>query len=302
MPNRGWNRSAPTPARGVTVSISTEAAADPRRCLAALNAAVQACRLPLAQPAPKILCVGLQGDGITFEVRFVVATTPDVAAARTEMLALAHRHLRHAGISLGIAGIAPPPSLPAPTCSELLAESDLFGPLADTERALFARHLVTVTREPGETLIHQGAVPKALFLLVSGTVELTQGDGDSKRVLLRPSPGDSIGMIGLITGSPSPTTATALTSVTAYSLNEAAIGTVLKTCPAWQPAWRRRPSEGRRGYAAKPRRMTKTISRSPTCCTPAFGSSSAGSMSDRMRNGKSPNHRRPARQSIPDPT
>lgn len=44
------NRSAPTPMRGVTVSVSIDAAIDPRRCTAALDAAALACRLPLSQP------------------------------------------------------------------------------------------------------------------------------------------------------------------------------------------------------------------------------------------------------------
>ena len=55
------NRSAPTPKRAVTVSINLEAAADPQRCFAALNAAAQACRMPIADPEPQVYCAGLQG-------------------------------------------------------------------------------------------------------------------------------------------------------------------------------------------------------------------------------------------------
>ncbi len=94
------NRSAPTPTRSVTVSVSADAAIDPRRCVATLDAAVQACRLPLPQPKPTVSCVGLQGDGIVYEIRFLVGTTGEIAAARTEMLAQVYNHLRHAGIPL----------------------------------------------------------------------------------------------------------------------------------------------------------------------------------------------------------
>jgi hypothetical protein len=188
------NRSAPTPSRGVTVRVDVAAAVDPQRCLAALGAAVQACRAPLAQPEPKINCVGLQGDGITYEVSFVVATSREIAPARTEMLAQMHRHLRHAGISLAISGIAPPPSVGVPPLAELMAGSDLFGPLTAEEQTLIRDHVVAVTREPGETLIREGEMPEALFLLSAGTLDLTQGQGADKRVLSRASPGDSVGV------------------------------------------------------------------------------------------------------------
>ena len=225
------NRSAPTPTRGVTVSVSTDAAIDPRRCVAALEAAVRACWLPLAQPKPTINCVGLQGDGIVYEIRFIVGATGEIPSARTEMLSKVHRHLRHAGISLGVSGIAPLPSASVPTIAEVMAELDLFGPLAPDERALLGEHFAVVDREPGETLIREGEMPEALFLLTAGTVELTRGEGAGRQAVLRSSPGDSIGMLALITGRPALLTATALTQVTAYSLGKADIAKVLRARP-----------------------------------------------------------------------
>ena len=44
------NRSAPTPVRSVSVNVSVDASADPRRCMTALTAAALACRMPLAHP------------------------------------------------------------------------------------------------------------------------------------------------------------------------------------------------------------------------------------------------------------
>jgi small-conductance mechanosensitive channel/CRP-like cAMP-binding protein len=226
------NRSAPTPTRGVTVSVSTDAAIDPRRCVAALEAAVFACWLPLSQPKPTINCVGLQGDGVVYEIHFVVGATGEIGAARTEMLSQVHRHLRHAGISLGISGVAPLPSASVPTLRQLIAESELFGPFAAEEQALLGEHFVAVTHEPGETLIREGEIPEALFLLATGTVELAHGKDAGKQVLVRASPGDSIGTLALITGRGALLTATALTAVTAYSLDKAAIAAVLRARPA----------------------------------------------------------------------
>ncbi len=119
-----------------------------------------------------------------------------------------------------------------PTLLELMAESDLFGPLTAEERGLLAEHFVPVTHEKGGTLIREGDQPETLFLLASGTVELARGHGATKQVLLRASPGDSIGMIALITGMPSIVTAAALTPITAFALDKEGIATVLRARPA----------------------------------------------------------------------
>jgi small-conductance mechanosensitive channel/CRP-like cAMP-binding protein len=225
------NRSAPTPTRGVTVSVSIDAAIDPRRCTAALEAAALACRLPLSQPKPTIDCVGLQGDGVVYEIRFVVATTSEISAARTEMLSQVHRHLRHAGIALGVSGIIPLPPMSAPTIAELISGSDVFGQLSPNEQALLAENFVEVTRDRDETLVREGEMFEAIFLLAAGTIEMSRSDGSGKRVLLRSSPGDSIGTIGLITGTASVVTATALTPIVAYSLDKATLTRVLHERP-----------------------------------------------------------------------
>ena len=223
------NRSAPTPMRSVTVTVSTDAAIDPRRCITALDAAAKACRLPLADPAPSIQCTGLRGDGTSFDIQFSVGASRDILAARTEMLAQVHRHLRHAGIGLG--GVAPPSSAPQPTLADLMAESDLFGSLAPDERGLLAEHFVLATRERGETLVREGEMPESVVLLAGGTLEVSQGQGKDKHVLFRAGPGDGLGMITLLTGKPSSVTGTALTPLTFYNLNKDSITSVLRVRP-----------------------------------------------------------------------
>jgi CRP-like cAMP-binding protein len=153
-------------------------------------------------------------------------SSSDVRPARTEMLAHIHRHLRYAGVSLGPSGVAPLPSATVPTLADAITESDAFGALSPEERGLLAEHFVAVTREGDETLIHEGETPEAMFLLTGGTVEVSRGEGSQRHVLLRASPGDSVGMTGLITGSGSIVTARAVTPITAYRLDKAAIATV----------------------------------------------------------------------------
>ena len=225
------NRSAPTPTRSLTITISVDPSIEPRRCITALNAAALACRLPLPSPAPAVGCTSLQGDGNVYEISFAVGTSHLIPAARTEILGLVHRHLHFAGIALSARGIAPPPSGSVPTLADLMAASELFGPLTPEERGQFAEHFVAISREEGETLLCEGEMPDAVYLLSGGTIELARGAGVGRRVVLRASPGDSVGMTALITGTPLSTTATALTPVTAYSLDKEAIAAVLRSRP-----------------------------------------------------------------------
>lgn len=225
------NRSAPTPTRSLTITISVDPSIEPGRCIAALNAAALACRLPLPDPPPVIGCTDLKGDGSVYEISFAVGASRLIPAARTEILGLVHRHLYWAGIALSVSGIAPPASASVPTLADLMAASDLFGSLTPEERDLFAEHFVPIGRDQDETLLREGEMPDAVYLLAGGTIELAQGGGAGRRVLLRASPGDSVGMMALITGSPLLTTATALTPVTAYRLAKDAIAAVLHIRP-----------------------------------------------------------------------
>jgi CRP-like cAMP-binding protein len=147
------------------------------------------------------------------------------------LLGLVHRHLHYAGIALSVSGIAPPVSPTVPTLADLIAASDMFGPLTPEEQGLFAEHFVAISREQGETLLREGEMPDTVYLLARGTIELARGTGGPRRVVRRASPGESIGMTALITGSPLSSTATALTPVTAYSLDKGAIAAALRTRP-----------------------------------------------------------------------
>jgi small-conductance mechanosensitive channel/CRP-like cAMP-binding protein len=225
------NRSAPTPIRSVTVGVSVDASVDPGRAIATLTAAAQACRIPLASPKPVVMCAGLQGDGNRYQVRFTVGSGRDIEAARTEVLSLIHRHLRHAGIGLGVEGVAPLAPASCPTLADVMAESDLFGHLAPDERGLFAEHFAVETYDAGKCLIYQNEMPKAVFLIASGTVELTRLDANGTRVLMRASPGDSICAMAMITGMPTLFTATALTPVSAFGLSDQSIAAVMRIRP-----------------------------------------------------------------------
>jgi CRP-like cAMP-binding protein len=186
----------------------------------------------LAAPAPEITCNSLNGDGCIYQVSFSVASSERLAEGHNELLTEIHRHLRHNGIALAVAGSAAVPLVPIPTPAQLLEQSDLFGCIEPAQRDLLAGHFNTIWLQPGETLIQQGGAPDALYVIASGTAEITVAGPDGPRVVHRASPGESLGAIGLITGSNYGASATALTPVKAYRLDKDAIAAAIKAQPA----------------------------------------------------------------------
>jgi small-conductance mechanosensitive channel len=225
------NRSLPQPIRGDTIEVKLDPAAPPDRCMTTLLAAAQACLSPLSVPAAAVACTGLQGDGATYEVSYSVPTSEVLGAARTEMLEQIHRHLRHAGIALAVAGVVQHGAVTIPTPSEILAQSDLFGMLQAEERNLLAEHFEEVWLQPGQALFLEGALPKFLFLIGTGVVEITKAGAAGPRVVHRMSPGESLGAIGLITGQPYSATAKALTELKLFRLDKEAIGAAIVAAP-----------------------------------------------------------------------
>ena len=225
------NRSAPTPMRSDVISVTLDAGVGPDQCLAALQAAARACRTLLADPSPRVSCSGLRGDGVVYDVGFSVEASDKLGTARAELYTEIHRHLRHAGIALAVAGVPAPPPVAVPNVAQLLESSDLFCVLAAEDRALLAEHFTPQWLEPEDTLLREGDAPSALFVVASGTAEITRSEAAGARVVHRIGPGESFGAVGLITGTPYAVTATALTPLKVYRLDKADIAAAIKLKP-----------------------------------------------------------------------
>lgn len=225
------NRSAPTQLRGDTIVVSLDARAAPEDCLAVLNAAVRACRILLPVPEATTACTGLRGDGGAYEISFSVASSDVLTAARTELFTRVHRHLRYGGIALAVPGVGPMQQVEVPTPGQLLEQSDWFSVVEPAQRDRLAEYFTATWRQPGETLIRQGDEPEALFIIASGTAEITVSEPPGSRMVYRMSPGETLGAIGLITGSPYTITATALTPLKAFRLEKADIAAAIEVEP-----------------------------------------------------------------------
>ena len=225
------NRSTPTAVRSVTVSVSLDPAVAPARCIATLTAAARSCSVMRPAPPPAIACTALAGDGGRYEIDFSVESSTVLDAARTELLGQVHRHLRHAGIALAVPGLAILPPLPAPNLSALLAGSDLFGVIDADDRERLAAYFSPYRLQPNETLIRQGDTPEAMFLIASGSAEITVQRAHGIEVVNRMGPGESLGAIGLITGQPYGATATATTPLQAYRIGRSDIAAAIREKP-----------------------------------------------------------------------
>jgi CRP-like cAMP-binding protein len=195
------------------------------------GAAVQTCLLPLANSAPCVAYTGLHGDGSKFEIAFSVGSSEGLAADRTELLSKVHRHLRHAGSPLAVAGTANPPAVPTMTIADSLERSDLFGMPAPEERGLLAQHFVATALNIGDTLIGQGEMPQALFLIVAGTAEVTRKEAGIRHLLARLGPGESLGLVGMFTGPPTPPRALRSLAWTHFVSTNASVAMALGVCP-----------------------------------------------------------------------
>ena len=224
------NRSRPTAIWGDALEVKLDASIPPENCVAALTAAARSCMIILVSPAPEATCTSLNGDGCTYQLSFSVASSNQLMQARHELLTEVHRHLRHAGIGLAATDGALTPAI-APSPADLLEQSDLFGAIEGAQRSLLASHLKPLWLKTGETLIREGGEPDALYVVASGAIEITVTGPSGPRVVHRMRPGESLGAVGLITGSNYAATATALTPVRAYRLDKDAIAAAIKVQP-----------------------------------------------------------------------
>jgi small-conductance mechanosensitive channel/CRP-like cAMP-binding protein len=235
------NRSAPTPARGDSISLELDPSCVPEDCIATIEAAILACSLLLDHPRPTVRLDGLKGDGATYEICFSVASSEVLAMARAELLSLIHRYLRHSGIALAIGSVATLARPHVATARELLEQSELFGSMDSLDRDLLAEHLRPEWLNAGQTLLREGEPAQALFVVAEGTAVLTKAND----VIHHISPGDSFGMVALVTGTASELTVAALTRMKVYRLDKADICGALSKRPELSAALETLAKNGR---------------------------------------------------------
>lgn len=74
----------------------------------------------------------------------------------------------------------------------------------------------------GEVIFEEGAPPGAVYIVISGEVEISRGVGDDKIVLAKRGWEEVFGEMALVDNAPRSATATALGDVKLYEISEAA--------------------------------------------------------------------------------
>jgi CRP-like cAMP-binding protein len=108
----------------------------------------------------------------------------------------------------------------------LLKRVSLFERTPDRVLAGLARTLEEETFPVGTTMITEGAVEDWLFVLIDGSVRVTQWDRVSEL-----GPGDVVGELAVLAGEERVVTVTALTDVQAFRLRKVDFDEALRTRP-----------------------------------------------------------------------
>lgn len=84
----------------------------------------------------------------------------------------------------------------------------------------------------GSIIFAPGSPGDALYLIISGEVSITDGDGDASRMISHPKAGDFFGEMSLLLNATHSKTAAALTNCEILVLPKEAFESVLKSNPA----------------------------------------------------------------------
>jgi small-conductance mechanosensitive channel len=228
------NVSSPSGIHGSAVTLQIGSTTSPSLATEILERAILNCRMIIAEPAPIILIKSINGASFEFEITFFVETLSALRNAQNELLDLAYRHLTAAGVGLAVvdqAAMGQNSAKERTQAETVLDWVEIFSTLTTTERTLIAASLKPRSFDRHERLLEPGALPQSLFIVGSGVLSLTRHDLGDGREVLRLGPGDHYGEIGLVTGTPSAATITALTPVTLYELAKDGLARVLETRP-----------------------------------------------------------------------
>ncbi|HYG87757.1 MAG TPA: Crp/Fnr family transcriptional regulator [Azospirillum sp.] len=101
----------------------------------------------------------------------------------------------------------------------VLARNPLFGPMPAADRERILGYARPVTYAEGDFLFQEGDAPLALFLIVSGAVELSIAAGAGRTGVIGVlGSGDATGEVAVLDGGPYPVSARALERVVALAI------------------------------------------------------------------------------------
>lgn len=235
------NASTPTPmqAHGITVRVRLDPTGTPSASVAVLETALLSCIRIVRTPRAVVMIRSLDAVALECELAFYVSTVNEAISAQNEVFDRVYRHCASAGIRLApppdSAMILPPrgplsPQEDAPR--RLLERLPIFLPLSNEDRLLLAPKMRRRTYKAGDTLLEQGIVTSALFILGSGVLAALQHHDGVDVEILRYAPGDCFGQASVLTGAMTVFKVKALTRAVVYEIGKDDLAPILKARPA----------------------------------------------------------------------
>jgi small-conductance mechanosensitive channel len=212
------NRSVPTPRRAASVDIPVASPARSEQLLELLRQATLLCPALASDPAPSVTLKRLGLRSTTFSVSYFVATSADLATARSQVLRQARRLFRHAGLG----------DEAAPAPGALLSGLLLFETLSEDQIARLAAALASHRLDAGAALFAQGEVGTSIYIVRSGVLEVRRQEGAAARPFGRIGPGEYLGDISMMSGQPHPVSAAALTHCDVLELPRSSLEALLR--------------------------------------------------------------------------
>ena len=237
------NRSFPTRIRSASIELSCPAASSPERVIDMLQQATLLCPTILPVPPPSAVLTRLGSTACRYRVSFSVSDTEHLSSTKDLLLRRARQQLYHSGLYFpSVEQDIPAPNEatthPSRAVLPLLQDIILFEALDAQQLAELAAHLKPRSLEPGEALFTQGGTESALFIVVSGILEISQHtEFSGQQTVGFIGAGDYVGEVSLLTGAPYAATATARTHCRLYGLDCSVINPCSQQIPTCMPNW-----------------------------------------------------------------
>ncbi|HTJ92967.1 MAG TPA: mechanosensitive ion channel family protein [Pararobbsia sp.] len=238
------NVSRPTELHGISVMIEVTPEARPASVIAALELAVQGCRLALVTPAPSVAVKRTGIHSITYEITcFVDAMSKKLEATNT-LYDLAYRHLGAARIDLRpLAVPAPVTTEPVDRRARLLSKIDMLRSLSGEDIAQLAGRLSRHEYEIDQVVSKASEVSQQLLIVAVGVLSVQvpvqdEADADAgasasatPTEIARLGPEEAIGEAGVLAGMPMTVDIVAMTRAVIYRLDKSDLTPLLKKRP-----------------------------------------------------------------------
>jgi small-conductance mechanosensitive channel/CRP-like cAMP-binding protein len=241
------NRSFPGQRRAASVDLSCPERANPESVIETLQQATMLCTDILSTPEPRATLTRLGAKRNVYNISFFVESTKQLSPTKDALLQCSRRQLYYAGfLEAGHRFRAERNSAITPsTGHRLLNDLILLECLAAPQIDHLVERLELRLLDPGEILFVQGAADATLYVVASGILELTRQMGaHPTETVGRIGAGEYVGEIGLLTGAPHATTATARTYCRVYHLPREAIAPLLSGNPELASAFEKSARHG----------------------------------------------------------